>query len=193
MTGGERHVPAWLETATAVGWRALVALAASFAAVLALSRLSVVVIPLIGALFVSAILVPPARWLRRHGWPSLIATWATFLAAVAVAAGVGAWLVPRVADQWNPLRQSLAKTVDDTRDWLIDCLWGGRPRTAAEQDLSTNIWLLRSLLGERRVPSRPRHRRADLGTARRGTVVSDGRFQQGGANAERGLEPRRLL
>ena len=120
MTGEERHVPAWLETATAVGWRALVVLGAFFAVVFALSRLSVVVIPLIGALFVSAILVPPARWLRRHGWPSLLATWATFLAAVAVAAGVGAWLVPRVADQWDPLRQSMAKTVDDTRDWLID-------------------------------------------------------------------------
>jgi len=120
MTGRERHVPAWLETATAVGWRVLVVLAASFAVVLALSRLSVVVIPIIGALFLSAILVPPARWLRRHGWPALIATWATFLTAAAVAAGVGALLVPRVADQWNPLRQSLAKTVDDTRDWLID-------------------------------------------------------------------------
>ena len=120
MTGRERHVPAWLETATAVGWRVLVVLAASFAVVLALSRLSVVVIPVIGALFVSAILVPVARWLRRHGWPPLIATWATFLAAAAVAAGVGAALVPRVADQWDPLRQSLAKTVDDSRDWLID-------------------------------------------------------------------------
>jgi predicted PurR-regulated permease PerM len=34
--------------------------------------------------------------------------------------GIGAWLVPRVADQWDPLRQSLAQNVDDTRDWLID-------------------------------------------------------------------------
>ena len=28
--------------------------------------------------------------------------------------------MPRVADQWDPLRQSLAQNVDDTRDWLID-------------------------------------------------------------------------
>src|SRR6185436_8282926 len=87
MAPSERHVPAWLDTATAVGWRALVVVAACFAVVLALSRLSVVVIPVIGAVFGSAILGPPARWLRRHGWPPLLATWATFLAAVAVAAG----------------------------------------------------------------------------------------------------------
>jgi predicted PurR-regulated permease PerM len=34
--------------------------------------------------------------------------------------GIGAWLVPRVADPWDPLRQSLAQNVDDTRNWLID-------------------------------------------------------------------------
>jgi len=28
--------------------------------------------------------------------------------------------VPRVADQWEPLRQSLAQNVDDTSDWLIN-------------------------------------------------------------------------
>src|SRR5581483_10427777 len=42
-----------------------------------------------------------------------------FLAAAAVVAGIGAWLVPRVTDQWKPLRQSLAQNVDDTRDWLV--------------------------------------------------------------------------
>jgi predicted PurR-regulated permease PerM len=43
-----------------------------------------------------------------------------FLSAVAIVVGIGAWLVPRVADQWDPLRQSLAQNVDDTRNWLID-------------------------------------------------------------------------
>jgi len=117
---GPRHVPAWLETATAVAWRVLVVAAAFFVFMVALSRLTVVVVPVIGALFVSAILVPPARWLRRHGWPPLLATWAAFLTAAAIVVGIGAWLVPRVADQWDPLRQSLAQNVDDTRNWLVD-------------------------------------------------------------------------
>jgi predicted PurR-regulated permease PerM len=108
-----------LDTATALAWRTLVVAAALLVVVLALARLTVVVIPLIGGLFVSAILVPPARWLRRHGWPALLATWAAFLVAAAIVAGIGAWLVPRVADQWDPLRQSLAQNVDDTRNWLI--------------------------------------------------------------------------
>jgi len=117
---GPRHVPAWLETATGVAWRVVVVVAAGFLVVLALSRLTVVVVPVIGALFVSAILVPPARWLRRRGCPALLATWAVFLSAVAIVVGIGAWLIPRVADQWEPLRQSLAQNVDDTRNWLID-------------------------------------------------------------------------
>jgi putative heme transporter len=119
MTPRPRHVPAWLDTATAVAWRVLVVFAAGFIVVVALSRLSVVIVPLIGALFVSAILVPPARWLRSHRWPPLLATLATFLAAAAVVAGIGAWLVPKVVDQWKPLRQSLAQNVDDSRHWLI--------------------------------------------------------------------------
>ena len=117
---GPRHVPAWLETATAIAWRVVVVVAAGFVIVVALSRLTVVVVPIIGALFVSAILVPPARWLRRRGCPALLATWAVFLSALAIVVGIGAWLVPRVADQWDPLRQSLAQNVDDTRNWLID-------------------------------------------------------------------------
>src|SRR5882672_3161153 len=117
---GARPVPAWLDTATGLAWRTLVVAAAVLCIVLALSRLTVVVIPLIGGLFVSAILVPPARWLRRHGWPPLLATWGAFLVGAAVVAGIGAWLVPRVADQWDPLRQSLAQNVDDTRNWLVD-------------------------------------------------------------------------
>ena len=105
---GPRHVPAWLETATAVAWRVLVVAAAFFVFMVALSRLTVVVVPVIGALFVSAILVPPARWLRRHGWPPLLATWEAFLTAATIVVGIGAWLVPRVAVQWDPLRQSLS-------------------------------------------------------------------------------------
>ena len=84
---GPRHVPSWLETATSVAWRTLVVAAAGFVFVLMLSRLTVIVVPVIGALFVSAILVPPARWLRRHGWPALLATWATFLASAAIVVG----------------------------------------------------------------------------------------------------------
>src|SRR5437764_13864114 len=119
MVPRPRHVPAWLDTATAVAWGVLGVSAAGLVCVVALSRLSVVIVPVIGALFVSAILVPPARWLRRHRWPPLLATLATFLAAATVVAGLGAWLVPKVVDQWKPLRQSLAQNVDDTPHWLI--------------------------------------------------------------------------
>jgi predicted PurR-regulated permease PerM len=113
------RVPAWLETAAAIAWRALVVAAAVFVVVGALGYLSIVVIPVIGGLFLSAILVPPARWLRTHGWPSLAATWAVFLLGLAIVAGLGLWLVPLVADQLDPLRASLADSVNGIRNWLI--------------------------------------------------------------------------
>jgi predicted PurR-regulated permease PerM len=116
---GSARVPAWLDTGAALAWRALVLAAALLLVVVVLAHLTVVVMPLIGGLFLSAILVPPARWLRSHGWPSLAATWAVFLSGVAVVVGLGLWLIPLVADQLGPLRASLAESVNGVRGWLI--------------------------------------------------------------------------
>ena len=73
-------MPQWLDRAAAFGWRFLVVAAAIVVVALALSRLVVVLIPVIIAMMFSTVLVPPAQWLRRHGWPWLAATWAVFWA-----------------------------------------------------------------------------------------------------------------
>jgi predicted PurR-regulated permease PerM len=120
MAGSESaRVPAWLDTAAGVAWRGLVLAAGMWLAVVVLGRLSVVVVPVIGGLFLSAILVPPARWLRSRGWPALAATWAVFLSGLAVVVGLGMGLIPLVADQLGPLRASLADSVNGVRHWLI--------------------------------------------------------------------------
>ncbi|MCA1843791.1 MAG: AI-2E family transporter, partial [Actinobacteria bacterium] len=112
-------VPAWLDTAAALAWRALVVAAGFVVLVLVLARLTVVVIPVIGGLFLSVVMVPPARWLRAHGWPALAATWAVFLFGLAVLVGLGMWLIPLAAHQLGPLRASLADSVNGIRNWLI--------------------------------------------------------------------------
>lgn len=93
--------------------------AAAILTVVALANLTVVVIPVIGALFISAIFVPPARWLKRHGWPPLAATWAVFLVAMAGVAGMGLWLVPTVGAQFGPLGHTLADSLGSVRHWLV--------------------------------------------------------------------------
>jgi putative heme transporter len=113
-----RRIPGWLDTCAALAWRVLVVVAALFLAVLVLGRLDVVVVPVIGALWISAVLVPPARWLHRHGWPSLAATWAVFLVGLALIVGLGWWLVPLVGAQLGPLGRTLAESVDSFRHWL---------------------------------------------------------------------------
>jgi putative heme transporter len=113
------RVPAWLESGAAVSWRVLVVAAAVSVTVVVLAELTVVVVPVIGGLFVAAVFVPPARWLRRHGWPPLVATWAVFLLAMAGVAGLGVWLVPKVAAQFGSLGRTLGDSLDSVRNWLV--------------------------------------------------------------------------
>jgi predicted PurR-regulated permease PerM len=84
-----------------------------------LVHLTVVVVPVIGGLYLAVALVPPARWLRNHGWPPLLATWAVFLFGIALIVGLGFWLIPVAAHQYDPLRASLADSVNNLRNWLI--------------------------------------------------------------------------
>jgi predicted PurR-regulated permease PerM len=119
-SGTTGRVPAWLDTAAAVGWRVLVVVATLVVMVVALVNLSVVVIPVIGALWVCAVLLPPARWLHRHGWPSLAATWAVFLLAVALVVALGWWVVPPVVDQFGSLGRALNRSLDSFQHWLAE-------------------------------------------------------------------------
>ncbi len=68
------EVPGWLSRSAAVSWRLLVVAAAVGVVGYLLVYLRLVVLPVIVALFLSTLLVPPAGWLRAHGWPPLAAT-----------------------------------------------------------------------------------------------------------------------
>ncbi len=82
------------------------------------SHLLVVVVPIVGALFLTAILAPPAAWLRRRRLPALLATWIVFLAAVGLITGLLWWLVPSVAKEMGSLKGTLSKSLGEIRTWL---------------------------------------------------------------------------
>lgn len=112
-------VPPALRQAGAVGWRVLVLLVLGWLAVQLLVRLQLVVVPVIVALFLTAMLLPPVDWLRDRGWPSAAATAAVLLAAVMGLAGAGYLLAVQVIPQLGQLSSQVSDSVDELQDWLI--------------------------------------------------------------------------
>lgn len=77
-----------LQVGAAIAWR-LVAVAAAVAIIAwFLGQISVAVLPLVLAVILAAIFVPPARWLERHGLRPALATLTVLAAALLMVAGV---------------------------------------------------------------------------------------------------------
>ncbi len=113
-------VPRWLARGAGWSWRLLVVVAALALILFVVSRLVVAVVPVVGALFCTAILGPPARWLRARGLPPLAATWIVFLFAIATIAGLAWWLAPAVTSELGDLRGTLAHGLGQIRHWLTN-------------------------------------------------------------------------
>lgn len=118
-TPNDSAVPAWLDRAAALGWRLIVVAAALLFVLLAISRVLVVVVPVIVALFLSTVLVPPARWLRRRGWRPALATCAVFFLALCVLAAIVAVLAPVVTHDTASLRSSTNGGIQRVQNWLV--------------------------------------------------------------------------
>ncbi|QZN84175.1 AI-2E family transporter [Cellulomonas sp. C5510] len=96
----------WSDGLGRIGTRSLQVLALTAVVVVVgyvLTRLTLVVIPVLIALVLASAIHPLVSWLRRHRLPSMLATWAALLLVVVVLAGV-LWAVVRaVVDQWDEL------------------------------------------------------------------------------------------
>ena len=75
---------------------------------LLVTRLSVVVVPMLLALFPAALLAPTVNWLNRHRLPRPLATVLAVVAAVAVVGGIFALIVPAFLAQLPALTDALA-------------------------------------------------------------------------------------
>ncbi len=111
-------VPKWLDRAAAIGWRLLVVGAVVFFGFILLRRISIVVLAVVLALFPAAILTPPVQWLKRKGWPPILATWTVLVAALALMVGIGSLVVPAVVEGVGPIVDDLGTAFDEFTAWL---------------------------------------------------------------------------
>lgn len=125
-------VPTWLARSAAWSWRLLVVAGAGYVVLTALSRLRLVLIPIVVALLLATVLVPPARMLVRRGLPPLVAAWLMTLVLVFGAVGLGVAIITPLVDELDELGTSLEEAADDIEDWLVDGPIGLDPRQVAD-------------------------------------------------------------
>jgi len=98
-------------------WRLLGWLAVIAVAFFCLYHVRTVAISIIIGVFITALLLPPARWLRSLGLNSALATAIVFTGGLALFVGLAALLVPPTVDSLAQLRDSLGKVLDDLHDF----------------------------------------------------------------------------
>ena len=121
LRAGDRDqdaIPDWLETAAGWTWRLLLLLIAGLAVLWLLARLLVVSLPIIIALIVSTLAVPPAQALRRRGWRPAAAASLVVIGGLVVIVGTLAILTPSFVDQLTQLGPTLQDAYHDVLTWL---------------------------------------------------------------------------
>lgn len=116
-----RAAALWSDGFGRVGTRSvqvLALLAIVVAAVFALTRLTLVVIPVLIALVLASAIHPLVSWLRKHRFSSMAATWTALLAIVAVFGAVITAVVYAVADQWQDLADQAVAGLGELQDAL---------------------------------------------------------------------------
>jgi predicted PurR-regulated permease PerM len=110
----EPRVPGWLERAAGWSWRLLILGVLIYATFRVVGVLRLVVLPCVAALLLTAL----TQRLRQAGLPALAATWCTFLAALAVLAGVVVLAATRTSADYQRLVTDVGSTSDDLQRWL---------------------------------------------------------------------------
>ena len=88
------------------------------AAVLGVTQLTLVIIPVVLALIFASAFEPVMRWMRQRGVPSVLATILTLLTIVAALTGIG-WLITwQVRDQWDILAEQATEGFDTLVVWV---------------------------------------------------------------------------
>ena len=116
--GDDQRVPTWLDTSVQYTWRAIVLLAGLTLLIVAMTRLYLVTLPVIIALILSTLCVPPARRLERAGWPKLAAAGLVVVGGVGSFFGLLALLTPAFVAQIQELGPTVAEGFNQLVVWL---------------------------------------------------------------------------
>jgi predicted PurR-regulated permease PerM len=127
-------VPRWLRTAGAASWRLLAVAAVVLGVLWLLAHLRVVVLPVIVALLVTTLLLPPVRALRSRGVPPGAAAGLVMVGATLLFAGVLAAIAPSLADEAGDLRTGVEDGIRQVGDVLAE-----PPFNLSEQEIRNRI------------------------------------------------------
>jgi predicted PurR-regulated permease PerM len=111
-------VPRWLQAAAGWSWRLLIVAAVVYLLYRVAGRLTVVVVPCLAALLLTALLQPLTARLHRAGLPMLAATWCTLIGAVVVLAGTITLVTVRVRAEYPSLVSQVRHTIKQLQTWL---------------------------------------------------------------------------
>jgi putative heme transporter len=100
-------------------WRLLVVLAAFIAVLWVLQKLEIIVVPLLLALMLSALLVPPVDWMDRRGLPRGAAVALVVLGGFAFLGGTLTFVVSQFIVGLPDLTEQVTRSIESTRRWLI--------------------------------------------------------------------------
>ena len=101
-------------------WRLLVIFAALMALLWVISRLEIIVVPVLLALMLSALLVQAVDWLDRRGAPRGGAVALVLLSAFAILGGIMTFVISQFITGLPDLVNEVTRSIDKTRNWLIE-------------------------------------------------------------------------
>lgn len=116
---GKDSVPAWLLRWGDMAWRLIAIGVVVYFGFQILTRVAVVVIAFVVAMFLAAVLWSPMRWLRDRGVPPAISSLAVLIGAGLVLVGVGMFITPQIASNFDTLSSDVEEAWESTQEWLI--------------------------------------------------------------------------
>lgn len=119
--GDPLTVPAWLDRSAGIAWRSLAVGAAILAVLWLLAQLALITLPLIVAVILTTLTVPPTRELERRGLRSSAATTVTVVGGLVAIVALLSLLAPRFVDQIA----ELGPTITSGREELVATLADG--------------------------------------------------------------------
>ncbi len=141
MTGDDRSVPTVPRALVAIGdWsrQLLVGVAATVVLGYLVIQLSVIVIPVLLALFLAAVLEPMTAWLRARGWHRSLAATVVFTLSLGVIVGLLAWIATSVAGQFDQVGDQAKEGAEEIRDWIEDTFNVSPERLETFQDQASS-------------------------------------------------------
>lgn len=117
-----RKIAAW-------SWRLLVIVAAAVAFLWVITKLEIIVVPVLLALMISALLLPAVDWLDRHRLPRGGAVALVLLGGFAILGAILTFVVSQFIVGLPDLGAQVERSIDSTRRWLIE----GPARLRGEQ------------------------------------------------------------